>query len=152
MSDFVQKVKEFNEIAGNFEQFSSRKAGMYIGLILEEVREIVTSMPQGDLGNLIVALDYYSRRFKSGEFDSLVEQIDRLNAAKEAADVAVVSIGFGISIGYDMDGVTLEVADSNLSKFEVDQTSGKRVVLKDETGKVMKPPSYHPPDLRRFER
>jgi hypothetical protein len=43
VTHFVEKVKEFNELAGTKEELDVRKAAMYTGLILEEVAELIES-------------------------------------------------------------------------------------------------------------
>lgn len=149
MSNFVNKVKEFNSIAGTKEEFNIRKCALYTGLILEEVAELLNSY-KGIPESLELAktVDMMATRFKSGDFDSKVNSIDREEALDAAVDIAVVSIGQGISVGADIVGACNEVADNNLSKFPI--VDGVRTVLKDANGKVRKPDSYKPPELKQF--
>jgi predicted HAD superfamily Cof-like phosphohydrolase len=83
------------------------------------------------------------------EFDELitaegskdpVEQLDAL------IDILVVTIGAIHSMGADAEGAWKEVMRSNLSK--IDKETGK--VRKREDGKVLKPKTYSPPDLKPF--
>ena len=149
---FVKKVLEFNRIAGQTNEFNPRNISLYVGLVLEEVEELIASIPDdsgGDLGRLKVALDWNSRRFKQGDFDHLVERVNKVEALDACVDISVVSIGCANALGADVEGACNEVAESNLSKFPVGE-GGQRVVLKDENGKIRKPESYRPPQLAQF--
>lgn len=145
---FVEGVKEFNYIAGTPEEFDPRKVALYTGLILEEVRELLETYNDARLGKLITTVEYHSKMFKQGVFDDSAKTIDRVEALKETIDVAVVAIGEGISLGADIVAACDEVSESNLSKFPF--VDGKRVVLKDENGKVKKPPEYRPAAVGKF--
>ena len=148
MSDFVQKVLVFNELAGTKEEFNSRKVALYTGLVLEEAAELIEAYNDPALDNLRVALEYHSRRFKHGEFDGSAKSINRVDALDGAVDIAVVALGTAISLGADVQGACREVADSNLSKAV--KVDGKLVMLKDENGKVKKPDSYFAPSLKQY--
>lgn len=145
---FVEGVREFNAIAGIEEKFDSRKVALYTGLILEEVRELLETYNDPRLGKLITAIEFHSKLFKTGDFDESAKNINRAEALKETIDIAVVALGEGISLGADIVAACEEVSDSNLSKFPV--VEGKRVVLKDDNGKVKKPPEYRPANVSRF--
>lgn len=145
---FVEGVKEFNYIAGTPEEFDPRKVALYTGLILEEVRELLETYNDARLGKLITAVEYHSKMFKQGVFDDSAKSIRREEALKETIDIAVVALGEGISLGADIVGACEEVSNSNLSKFPF--VDGKRVVLKDENGKVKKPPEYRPAAVGKF--
>ena len=145
---FVEGVKEFNNIAGTPEEFDPRKVALYTGLILEEVRELLETYNDARLGKLITAVEYHSKMFKTGDFDDSAKTIDRVEALKETIDIAVVALGEGISLGADIVAACDEVSESNLSKFPI--VDGARVVLKDENGKVKKPPEYRPADVAKF--
>ena len=161
--DFVEKVREFNQVAGTLEQLDARKVALYTALQLEELAEKIHAIakaekaagvePAEGLGKLLVALEYHSRRFKAGEFDALVSEAVKDDDLREEildadVDVAVVSIGGAISVGADVQGACHEVADNNLTKFPI--INGVRTVLKDENGKVKKPEGYQPVSLRKF--
>jgi len=145
---FVEGVKEFNQIAGTPEEFNPRKVALYTGLILEEVRELLETYNDPRLGKLITAVEFHSKMFKTGDFDEAAKSIKREEALKETIDIAVVALGEGISIGADIVAACDEVSESNLSKFPV--VGGKRVVLKDENGKVKKPPEYRPANVTQY--
>jgi predicted HAD superfamily Cof-like phosphohydrolase len=68
------------------------------------------------------------------------EQLDAL------IDILVVTIGAIHSGGFDAEGAWREVMRSNLSK--IDKETG--MVRKREDGKVLKPITYSPPDLKPF--
>ena len=145
---FVNGVREFNRIAGTEEEFNPRKVALYTGLILEEVRELLETYNDPRLGKLITAVEYHSKMFKTGDFDESAKTINRAEALKETIDIAVVALGEGISIGADIVAACDEVSESNLSKFPF--VDGKRVVLKDENGKVKKPPEYRPANVAQY--
>ena len=145
---FVEGVKEFNQIAGTLEEFNPRKVALYTGLILEEVRELLETYDDPRLGKLITAVEFHSKQFKNGDFNEAATKINREEALKETIDIAVVALGEGISLGADIVGACDEVSNSNLSKFPF--VDGERVVLKDENGKVEKPPEYRPAAVGKF--
>lgn len=148
MTDFVSKVKEFNEIAGTLEVFDTRKVALYTGLILEEVAELIEAYIHPELQLLWSTIQQEATNFKNGEYDHCVADIDEVSALDAAVDISVVSIGLGISLGCDIAGACNEVAENNLEKFPV--VDGVRVVLRDENGKVKKPPGYKAVSLERF--
>ena len=61
-------------------------------------------------------------------------------------DCLVVLIGFGHSMGWNLDGAWEEVWKSNMSKIDPDTGT----VLKREDGKVLKPASYVPADVSKY--
>lgn len=152
MTDFVSKVVEFNEVAGTKAEFNARKLGLYIGLILEEtqelVREVAAISKDPELNTFAAHLTSFADDFKKGKYDAATYEIDRTEILDAAVDIAVVSIGAGISVGSDISGALNEVADNNLSKFPL--VDGVRTVLKDANGKVMKPEGYQKPQLSQF--
>lgn len=60
------------------------------------------------------------------------------DTAKELADLVYVAYGTAVHLGIDLDAVLREVHRSNMSKFPA--------TVRDD-GKVLKGPSYTPPDL-----
>jgi len=146
--DFVEKVKLFNSIAGTKEEFNSRKCALYTGLILEEVAELIHAYNDPSLNDLWSVLVQESNAFKDGTYDELTKNMDRQEALDAAVDIAVVAIGQGISVGSDISGACHEVADNNLSKYEM--RDGEYIVIKDSAGKVRKPVGYKPPELAQF--
>ena len=142
---FVSKVKLFNEIAGTKEEFNQRKAAMYVGLILEELGEMFESFKTPEWELEAEHLHLMGTRFKKGDFDSALDTVDKVEFLDAAVDIAVVSLGAGISIGANIEKACLKVADNNLDKFPI--VNGVHTVLKDENGKVRKPDGYKSVDL-----
>jgi predicted HAD superfamily Cof-like phosphohydrolase len=66
---------------------------------------------------------------------------DVIEIADALTDLLYVIYGAGHAYGIDLDRCFAEVHRSNMSKF----VDGKRI--KNADGKVMKPPTYSPPDL-----
>lgn len=155
MSDFISKVKEFNELAGNENEYNIDKMMLYTGLIAEEFGELLESIKSTNptqgaaLEILTQAMQEISTLFKKhNELDKKALVIDKVAFLDAAMDIMVVACGAGIAVGADVQGAANEVMDSNLTKFpEVD---GQRTVIKDENGKVKKPESYRGPELEQF--
>jgi predicted HAD superfamily Cof-like phosphohydrolase len=78
------------------------------------------------------------------EFEAAVEAEDMLGVADALGDLAYVVYGAAASFGIDLGVVTDEIHRSNMTKM----WPGGRVT-KNETGKVLKPPTYSPADLER---
>lgn len=152
--NFVQEVVEFNRLAGSTGEFDSRKVALYVGLQLEEMAEKIESIPDSRdlLGKLRVALEYHSRLFKRGEFDSLIEKMtheNRVAALDADIDLAVVALGGACAMGAEVEMATNEVMGSNMSKC-VEDENGNKTLLKDENGKVIKSKNYFVPNLKNF--
>lgn len=64
------------------------------------------------------------------------------HVAKELADLVYVAYGTAVSLGINLDEALRRVHDSNMSKRSPDGTISYR-----EDGKVLKPPTYRPPDM-----
>lgn len=149
---FTEKVKLFNTISGNTGEFDPRKFAMYIGLILEESKEMLESFNSEDWNETIGYFNDLSTRFKRGDYDDYVSSpnFNREEALDAAVDICVVSLGAGVAVGADVEGACHEVADNNLTKFSYDQETGEFIVLRDENGKVKKPPNYKSVSLGKF--
>jgi NTP pyrophosphatase (non-canonical NTP hydrolase) len=76
--------------------------------------------------------DEYTTELDSGSLE---------NQLKELADLVYVCYQYAVSRGWDLDTALDRVHDSNMSKL----VDGKPV--KDDNGKVLKGPNYHPPIL-----
>jgi predicted HAD superfamily Cof-like phosphohydrolase len=79
-----------------------------------------------------------------GEFREAVESNDTIAIADALADIVYVAYGAALTFGIDLDAVVREVHRSNMSKLGPD---GRPLLRGD--GKVLKPPSYVRPDVRR---
>ena len=80
------------------------------------------------------------------ELDELKEAMDNndlLEVADALTDILYVTYGAGLAYGIDLDECLLEVHESNMSKLGDD---GKPIYRED--GKVLKPDTYFPPDLK----
>ena len=82
------------------------------------------------------------------ELDELIEASknkDLLEVADALTDILYVTYGAGHAFGIDLDKCFDEVQKSNMSKLD---ENGKPIY--NESGKVMKGPSYFKPDLSKF--
>ena len=82
------------------------------------------------------------------ELKELIEAMnnkDLLEVADALTDILYVTYGAGHAFGIDLDKCFEEVQNSNLSKLD---ENGKPIY--NESGKVMKGPSYFKPDLSKF--
>ena len=82
------------------------------------------------------------------ELDELTKAInenDILEVADALTDILYVTYGAGHAFGIDLDKCFDEVQNSNMSKLD---KNGKPIY--NESGKVMKGPSYFKPDLSKF--
>jgi predicted HAD superfamily Cof-like phosphohydrolase len=143
--DFVGKVKLFNEIAGQKEEFNKRKASLYVGLILEELAEMFESFQLDEWNRQAHHLHALGNSFKCGDYDYVMDNVDRVGYLDASVDIAVVSLGASISIGADVEKACNKVADNNLSKFPV--VDGKHTVMRDANGKIAKPEGFTSVDL-----
>lgn len=81
------------------------------------------------------------------ELDELhlgVDNIDIVEVADALTDLLYVVYGAGHAFGIDLDECFQEVHESNMSKLGEEGRAIKR-----EDGKVLKPDTYFPPDLKR---
>lgn len=152
-SKFVQKVIEFNYLAGNTGELNNKLVSLYIGLVLEEVSELLEASNSED--HLINVIKTASKNYKEyeGEYKksldkALLNKDNRVEILDGCADIAIVALGCGIANGCDIIGACEEVADNNLSKFPI--IDGERVVLADENGKICKPKNYQSVNLEQF--
>tara|TARA_B100001057_G_scaffold372191_1_gene376347 strand:- start:159 stop:530 length:372 start_codon:yes stop_codon:yes gene_type:complete len=82
------------------------------------------------------------------ELDELTDAIndkDLLEVADALTDILYVTYGAGHAFGIDLDKCFNEVQNSNMSKLD---ENGKPIY--NESGKVMKGPSYFKPNLSKF--
>lgn len=74
--------------------------------------------------------------------DALSRASNLEHVAKELADLVYVTYGTAVSLGIDLDEALRRVHASNMSKRSPDGTISYR-----GDGKVLKPPTYRPPDM-----
>jgi predicted HAD superfamily Cof-like phosphohydrolase len=79
------------------------------------------------------------------EFKEALKDKDILEVADALTDILYVTYGAGHAFGIDLDKCFEEVQQSNMSKLD---KKGKPIY--NESGKVMKGPSYFKPDLTKF--
>lgn len=156
-------VKQFMSIAGVLPErgtFDQKLTGLYIGLCLEEMAELLESQFCSVQAE---KLHKYAESWKRGQFLAQ-KNVDALDAF---ADLAWVSIGGAYAMGADVQGAIDAVAHNNLSKFpqcekcagwriieeneQCPECQGKgRIVLRDENGKIMKPKKFQKVELDKF--
>ena len=90
-------------------------------------------------------LRYELIREELDEFQEALKNKDILEVADALTDILYVTYGAGHAFGIDLDKCFEEVQQSNMSKLD---EKGKPIY--NESGKVMKGPSYFKPDLTRF--
>ena len=79
------------------------------------------------------------------ELKQAIEKKDLLEVADALTDILYVTYGAGHSFGINLDACFNEVQNSNMSKLGRDG-----IPIYNESGKVMKGPSYYKPDLSKF--
>lgn len=149
----ITEIRRFMEAGDQTTQeFNPRQAALYVGLILEEVAELLRTVAGKDgyrdghfeSAGLAAAVSAQADRFKAGDFNGLLARVDRAALLDDLLDTAWTSIGLGYSIGADMPGAAGEVARSNMSKANPDTGKIDRHPL---TGKLQKAPTFRPPAL-----
>ena len=80
------------------------------------------------------------------EFQDAIKAKDDVEQLDACMDMIWVILGYCKMKGFNVDGAWAEVARSNLAK--IDSVTGK--VIKNESGKVMKPEGWTPPDLKPY--
>ena len=112
-------------------------------LILEEVIEALAEVANGSIMKSVIhVLREELTKIKNADLDEF-EFVNLNNFAKELADIAYVVYGANAEFGIDADFVFSEVHDSNMTKVD---EHGK--VTFDENGKVIKPESYRPLNMK----
>ena len=137
----IESVKQFLKQSGQTAgRYNPEQMGLYIGLILEEVGELLIETNQFDI------LKSQADNFKSGKYISELRTLcerDRVYLILDhCMDIAWVAYGLAFSMGCDVHGAGYELGISNHSKL----ADG----LKDNNGKIMKGPSYKPANFSRY--
>lgn len=134
----ISVTKDWMRIAG--QDHTHKVAAFYIGMILEEVAELLEAqeVPSGFIQGIATLWKQGSYRFINNE------------ATLDAfADILWVAASAGHAMGADMQGAFDAVTESNCSKF-VESDTGELVALKDVNGKVKKGPNYKAVNLSSF--
>jgi len=119
------------------DKVNPEQAKLYIDLMIEEQQETLTALAPEEADRIAAACDVLRSintlaRIKAGANNP--EVMDGL------VDVLVVTLGAGMSFDFPMRQAWNKVWESNMSK--TDPETGK--VIKNEHGKVQKPPHYMP--------
>ena len=93
----------------------------------------------------ITQLRYELIKEELQELNEAIKSKDMKEIADALSDILYVTYGAGHAFGIDLDKCFDEVQKSNMSKLGSD---GKPIY--NESGKVMKGPSYFKPDLNKF--
>jgi predicted HAD superfamily Cof-like phosphohydrolase len=150
---FVDAVYHFMGIAGQYRaKFAPDQVCLYTGLQLEELAEQLQVIADGCLTpgarnrlmDLVVAMQKVGDEFKNGMHRGDVLRCNHANLIDGQFDSMWVAAGALISTSSAPYGAIQHGAYTNLSKFP----SGK--AIKDENGKVQKPPGWQPPDFEPF--
>ena len=102
----IEAIKQFMEGVGQTtSKYNANQMGLYIGLILEEVGELVTELGNKDYARDINQL---ADLYKSGEFVLRLENLaqhDKLHLMLDhCLDIAWVAQCLGFSMGSDVPG------------------------------------------------
>ena len=114
----------------------------------QQVRKFMLAGDQDVTGQNPKQAELYANLVKEEiqEFWNGIENKDDIETLDGVADTIWVLVGYAHSRGWNIIGAFDEVARSNMSK--VDKGTGK--LLKRADGKVLKPDTYSPPDLKPF--
>ena len=117
-----------------------KKVGLFMKTFGQEVKT-KPSLSSEKINNLRINLINEELE----EFKEAIKNNDLKEVADALTDILYVTYGAGHAFGVDLDKCFEEVQNSNMSKLGED---GKPIY--NESGKVMKGPSYFKPDLSKF--
>ena len=117
-----------------------RKVGIFMKTFGQEVKD-KPSFSSDKINKL--RLDLIKEEFD--ELKDAINKKDLLEVADALTDILYVTYGAGHAFGIDLDKFFDEVQNSNMSKLD---ENGKPIY--NESGKVMKGPSYFKPNLSKF--
>jgi len=117
-----------------------RKVGIFMKTFGQEVKD-KPSFSSDKINKL--RLDLIKEEFD--ELKDAINKKDLLEVADALTDILYVTYGAGHAFGIDLDKCFDEVQNSNMSKLD---ENGKPIY--NESGKVMKGPSYFKPNLSKF--
>lgn len=153
----LAEVRKFMRNGGcTTDSFNPAQATLYVGLVLEEVAEMILVIADNAVHNATkTSLQTLSHNvesagsvFKRGEFQGCVMRAHKNDGAElldAMIDIAWVATGAALSTSTNTAGAFAEVARANNDKFG---TSG--VCVKDANGKIVKPANWRGPDLSPF--
>lgn len=144
MTDLTKAVKKFMEAADcTTDRMNPGQAHLYWRLVAEECGELFHALGDSYFGSELNAVAEAMKKgigYRNG-FSTLTRD-QRTEAFDACLDLAWVALGLAYSLGCDVECGVIEVASSNMSKCGPD---GK--LMRDETGKVIKPAWFKPPVL-----
>lgn len=145
----LRNTKQWFEEAVQHPTF--KNFNVQLGCHIEEFLEMLDAIEVTADGTSTVPYDWAALRgsakhvadaLKSGELR--INNFDPFELLDGLVDQRVTAMGIMHMVGYDAEGATKEVDDSNFSKF----VDGKAVF--NENGKIAKGPSYFKPNLVPF--
>lgn len=119
---------------------TDKNKSVQVGCFFEEVNEVLNALGEYEIGSLEDVSEGYKKY--GGKVQLTDEQ--RLELLDGLCDVIVTAVGVAHMFDMDIIGAMSEVNRSNFSKF----VGGKPVF--NEQGKIAKPATYSPPDLKDF--
>jgi predicted HAD superfamily Cof-like phosphohydrolase len=146
----MQVVQEFMRIGGQKTNiFDAQQATLYVGLVLEEVAEMLRTLQAGSVDTLgrsrytilISDLKALSSEMKQGFHMGDVLRCTHTNLLDDAFDVSWVAMGLMLSVSISASAAWREGARSNLAKFP------NGVAKRDANGKIQKPEGWKPPNF-----
>lgn len=153
MPNLLTLVSTFMAIGGQtVNTFNAAQATLYIGLVLEEVAEMLKSVASGCLTEATEAVmlghakyvNDLANEFKAGMHRGDVLRSDRVKLLDDAGDTAWVAAGLMLSMANDAGGALAEIGRANHDKY----VNG--VAIRDANGKIQKPVMWRGPDLMPF--
>lgn len=139
----VKQVTDWIDAAQ--QQPSVRNIANYLAYTMSELAECFGSLDSYVLRRFALEMEQISIDLRQGQYDYAFQGADRTELLDGAIDTAWCAIGLAHMLA-DAQGAFAEVVRSNYSKFE------GGVCQLDETGKVVKGPSYFKPDLAKYLR
>jgi len=115
-----------------------------------DVRAFMEAVDQLSLGDKSIPGLY--RSLMEEEYNEFLEAVmnnDDVEQLDAICDLIWVTIGYAHAKGYDIHNAWNEVFRSNMSKLD---PMTKKAIKNPETGKVVKPDTFSPPDLKPFVR
>ena len=146
--DIIERIESFNFNIGNtIDRPDERQVSLYVGLVLEEVAELVQAASGMLEMDDVKSIKELADRFKKGhqalaDTEPDLDEDERVDILDAACDVVITAVGVGISLGANVRGALHEVMRANEKKLEHGRI--------DENGKLLKPDNWQAPDLRDY--
>ncbi len=120
---------------------TDKNKSVQVGCWMEESCEVIDALGESLYLDSLADL---TNKYKLGEGKVILTDEQRLELLDGLCDVIVTAVGVAHMFDMDIIGAMSEVNRSNFSKF----VDGKPVF--NEQGKIAKPATYSPPDLKDF--